>query len=333
MRAYFFTEGGKGRGAGHVTRCLSIAQAFKERGIQAVFYLDGDGSAGDILSGVQYELINWIEHSRTALKNIKGDDIVIVDSYDADFSFYSEVSRIAGVPAYIDDTMRIEYPKGVVINGSVGAESMPYPRPVGMRYLLGTQYIPLRKAFWQESRKHIRKSVRKVMVTFGGEDPAGMTHKVVDLFRKKFTEIELAVVVGKGFKGEFLANPGEGEKIKYVFYPDDGAMRELMLDADLAVSAGGQTLYELARTGVPTITFAVAENQSNNIYGWEKAGFIKNAGYCYDPGALENLEKLIMELSDENTRLSMSLSGNALVDGKGAMRVADSIVGRLRREA
>ncbi len=47
--------------------------------------------------------------------------------------------------------------------------------------------------------------------------------------------------------------------------PDDYGMRDVMLSSDVAISAGGQTLYELARTGTPTVAVSVADNQKKNV--------------------------------------------------------------------
>ena len=62
-----------------------------------------------------------------------------------------------------------------------------------------------------------------------------------------------------------------------------------MGQVDLAVSAAGQTLYELAQMGVPTIAIQVADNQKDNIEGWLKAGFIHFAGEWDDAKLVENL--------------------------------------------
>ena len=45
--------------------------------------------------------------------------------------------------------------------------------------------------------------------------------------------------------------------------PED--MRAIMATADLAVTAGGQTTYELAASGVPAVALCIAENQRPNL--------------------------------------------------------------------
>ena len=64
-----------------------------------------------------------------------------------------------------------------------------------------------------------------------------------------------------------------------------------MLEADIAVSAGGQTLFELARVGTPTAAVCVADNQINNLRGFTKLGFLNNFLRWDEP----NLEDLLWE--------------------------------------
>lgn len=331
MRVYIFTEGVGDKGSGHVTRCLSITQAFQERGVSVSFYLNAGESVVGVLEGTDHKVVDWLERRDEVLKEVNGADIAIVDSYQAGISFYSAVSAAVKVPVYIDDTMRLKYPRGVVVNGAIGAEDMDYGSSSVITSLLGTKYIPLRKAFWGVPEKIIRNSVENILVTFGGEDPRAMTRKVLELIRADFPGIRITVVVGMGFKDQFSLDQRKNSETVYVFNPNDSEMKELMIAADIAISAGGQTLYELARVGVPTVTIAVADNQRQNIQGWDRAGFIRHAGFWNDTNTMKNMGGIIETLFDPVTRSSASVSGKGLVDGRGALRLVDKILDEVSR--
>jgi spore coat polysaccharide biosynthesis predicted glycosyltransferase SpsG len=51
-------------------------------------------------------------------------------------------------------------------------------------------------------------------------------------------------------------------------------MSDLMKQSDLAISAGGQTLYELASLAIPTIAIQVIDNQNEDIEGWLNKGLL-----------------------------------------------------------
>ena len=102
-------------------------------------------------------------------------------------------------------------------------------------------------------------------------------------------------------------------------------MKQVMLESDVAISAGGQTLYELARVGVPTIGICVAENQLGNLKGWGKAGFLEYAGWYKKSDLMKELKRSLEYLEDASVRKSKSKAGKEFIDGKGGFRVIDEI--------
>ena len=51
-----------------------------------------------------------------------------------------------------------------------------------------------------------------------------------------------------------------------------------MKKVDVAISAGGTTLYELCACGTPTISYSFADNQLNNVKQFDEDGIIPYAG-------------------------------------------------------
>ena len=96
-----------------------------------------------------------------------------------------------------------------------------------------------------------------------------------------------------------------------------------MLESDIAISACGQTLYELAFLGVPTIAVTVADNQSINARGWQKTGFIEYGGHWSKTALSGNIKSLIDKLRDPELRRKNTFIGRDIVDGKGAIRIAE----------
>jgi len=99
-----------------------------------------------------------------------------------------------------------------------------------------------------------------------------------------------------------------------------------MLNADVAISGGGQTLYELARAGVPTIAIGLSDNQLPNIKGWQKAGFISYVGWYRERGLLDRLKSEVDRLLPYETRKERSSRGRRIIDGKGVERAIDRIL-------
>lgn len=324
-RVLILTEGGRSIGFGHVTRCEAIYGAFKARGMSPYFIVNGDNSVRNLLRGRRCSIFNWIKERNKLFAAIKDSGIVVVDSYLAGLAIYKEISMAARIPVYIDDNKRIDYPRGIIINGSVYARRLKYPKSADKFYILGPEYALLRRAFRTAAKRQVRKSIKKVLVTFGGDDACDMTPGVLKLLAGRYPRIYKDVCIGGGFKNIKAIEKAADKRTRLIFRPDEYKMNKAMRGADIAVSGGGQTLYELAKTGTPTIAFLVAGNQVNNIRGWSDTGFIRYAGCCRK--AIGKLPGNVDAMIPQSVRARMGMLGMKLVDGMGADRIVDTILG------
>jgi len=304
MKALILTEAGKRIGFGHISRCIGLYQGLKEKNIDIELIVNADSSTNHLLKGINHKRINWLKNSEIIFKKLESIDIAIIDSYLADLDFYKKVSEIVKIPVYIDDYKRLDYPKGVVINPSIYGNKLNYPKKDGINYLLGKDYIILRKEFWQIPKKKINKKIKNVLITFGG-----INHQ------------KLAKKIAKHLKNKFNFNTYIVEPNKNLSAKD---MLKLMLKADLCISGGGQTTYELAWIGVPTIGICFADNQLNNLIYGEKEGYLKFAGWFNDEELLRKIENFLIDLNYEK-RVKMNKIGQESVDGRGVKRLLKTI--------
>lgn len=329
LKVLVLTEGGSGIGFGHIVRCVSLCDAFEENGIIPEIIIHGDETVAGMLKGKTHSVRNWRQEKQW-LSSLTDTDVVVIDSYLADRGVYEAISKSVRVPVYIDDNKRMDYPDGIVINGGINAERLNYPENDDVEYLLGCQYIPLRKAFRDVPAKEIRENVAAIMVTFGGDDVRNLTLKVLEMLIKEYPGLSRQIVIGNGCRNVERIEAVADNDTRLHYHPDAETMRNIMLASDIAISAAGQTLYELARVGVPAIAVAVAENQLNNVEGWKKEGFIEYAGWWEDGRMLDNIHKAIKRLEDKGRRKNMSKTGRSLVDGKGAKRIVDHLMNKGR---
>ncbi len=329
MNVILLTEGGQAIGFGHLTRCQSLYQALEARNHSPHFIVKGDETVKGILRGQDYRVFDWVKEKEELSRAVKAADVVIIDSYLAGLEIYREISGKAKLAVYLDDTHRHHYPAGVVINWNIDARAADYPEDPKITYLLGAGYISLRKAFWTVKKKEIPGEVRRVMVTFGGDDSRNLTPGVLEFLTGNYPAVEKNIIIGRAFE-----NIDEIEKVKdsrtYLHFLLDGeGMKRVMEESDIAISSGGQTLNELARVGVPTVAVAVAENQLENVKAWERAGFIENAGFWTGRDLMEKLAARYRSLLSYERREQASERGRQLVPGNGADRVIDFLEKKL----
>lgn len=330
MNILILTEGGKNIGFGHITRCIALYQAFKEKGITAEIVINGDETVKDLFKDVNYCIFNWLIEKGKTFKMINGADIVILDSYLADSDLYKKLPSIVKIPVYIDDNNRVKYPSGIVVNGNIAAEDLCYSKKNGVIYLLGSKYTPLRKIFWNMPEKKIKKKIRSIMITFGGDDVKNMTPKILKFLREYYPTLKKNVIIGRAFKNikEIKRVAGKNKNINLIYHPDAKKMKQVMIKSDIAISAGGQTLYELARIGVPTIGICVAENQSRSLMAWYGVGFIEYVGLHGD--FLSEINTSLKKIEDKEERDKRSKIAKRCVDGKGVSRIINCILENLK---
>jgi UDP-2,4-diacetamido-2,4,6-trideoxy-beta-L-altropyranose hydrolase len=313
-KVIILTEAGKEFGYGHLTRCLSIAQGFSEKGIDSIFFIRGDSSPDKILKEFKWEGVDWFKENI----DVSGK-IVVIDSYHADENFCEKIYNNSATVLFIDDYNRINYPGGFVLNSVLGAEDIGYPANPEIKYLFGPIYHPLRKEFWDVPVKEIKKNIEKILITFGGSDMTNETPGVLNMLKENYSYLEKHVIIGNGFSNIDDIKDAADEKTFLIYQPDAERMKQEMLECDIAISAAGQTIYELARVGVPSLIKKIADNQENNIKYWEKEKCIERFN------TLKDLNIFLKNSMEQRELYNLRMTN--VIDGKGVYNILDSIYG------
>jgi len=311
MKYVILTEGGGKIGIGHITRCIALYQALEEKGDSVKLILSAEANLVDFISGINCQRFNWVAEQDVISDLIIDYEFVIIDSYLAKVSLYNKISEIkCGNLLMIDDCNRLEYPRGIVLNSLIYGKKLNYSRNEGVTYFLGEDFVMLRKAFWEVPEKKINKEVKEVLITFGGVFNESLVEKIVDSLKCRF---QFNVQILGGVKNKI----------------DENKVLDLMINADICISAGGQTTYELARVGVPTIGICFTENQRMNLEAWEETGFLQYAGWYNDLNLIDRLINKFEKIQFYDLRRKISQIGRNIVDGAGARRISSLLHAKL----
>lgn len=328
-------DGGKEIGTGHVMRCLSIADALRRMGEKSCFLL-ADDSTVPLMEGhgqeyrVLHSSYQCPEEELEALLPILAESrngVFLADSYYVTDAYLRRVRAYMPV-CYMDDRGISGLPVDLLINYNIFADVSLYGRPDGdeTTYLLGTEYAPLRREFQQVSYQ-VREQVKRVLLTTGGSDKYNLAGKILEecLGRADIGSLEYCVV--SGAYNEYLPSLLEIEKERpgVQVFRNVTNMSELMQSCDIAVTAGGSTMYELCAVGVPIICFSFVDNQEKIVEGFRNRDIV-----CFGGDYLRQGERMVrdvaahIELLCRNAELRRNYSRcqKALVDGQGAMRIA-----------
>ena len=136
--------------------------------------------------------------------------------------------------------------------------------------LIGPEWFMLRPEFDRVIPQTDNSSVKEILVTFGGVDPADQTSRLFNILQdSKFHNIKKTIVLGKGYSGALNDNSwrkdGNIQNVEIV--KNTTCISKYMLRADIAITSSGRTVYELAKCQVPTISISQNTRELRHSFG------------------------------------------------------------------
>lgn len=328
-------------GAGHVMRCLAVAEALQDAGVaphfacaslppaledrlraegMTVHRFDAEpGSDGDLAATL-------------AVAEAIGAGAVVVDGYRFGTGWRAGL-KASGRPVLAFDDAGTGEPlhADLIVNAAPDAAGLPYDRAApGALLLLGPSHAPLRREVRDAAAavKALLTERTALLVTFGGSDPLGLTGPVIERLAPALPDgVQLDVAVGGA-----ATNADAVERMARRFgdrvrpHRDTPRMGALMAASGLAVSAAGTTTAELAAIGVPAVLVTIADNQM------EAARQSAGLGWCVlvdgrAADAADRIAEAALALwADPPRRAAMAERLAGIVDGQGAARIARALM-------
>lgn len=325
-------------------RCLSLAEGFKEKG-EVVIFITADESASRLISRKGFS--NLVLHTKwddmdselsTLIPIIEENaiELLLVDSYYVTEYYMTELRKHTKA-AYIDDLGDDIFPVDILLNYNIYAPELSYEKKYRERVwsvpkmILGSRYAMLRGEFWHLDYQAGRK-VRNVLITTGGGDICNFAVQLLAHMTEQ-TDREISSLNYHVVSGIYNTHINElkelaAKKFNIKIYENIKNMSELMMNCDVAISAAGSTMYELAAIGVPTICFSFADNQVKIGEAFGKEAAVYAGKFEKEPehvikNVTDGLEKLVVS---RDMRLAFSQKMNATTDGRGAARIAEQMI-------
>lgn len=324
MKVLIFTEGGSLMGLGHITRCISIYDEIVARNIEVEFIINGDQKIKNIIGNRKYKIENWLNKKYLESLDLN-NKYCIVDSYNANYSTYYFISKHSTKLLCIDDINRLTYPKSIVVNPSLYTKEHNYPEVNNIKYLLGKDYIILRKAFNDSISKAINQEVENILITLGGSDIRNLTPQILEVLIK-YPKIKKNVVVGNGFNNINEIKEFSDENTTLFFNLNENEMKDLMTKSDIAITAAGQTVYELIRVGIPFIPIQVINNQQYTTKGLIKNDLAEKIIYWNASNLRFELACQLIKVCDIEKRTKLSKKYQSFIDGFGTSRIVSLLL-------
>jgi UDP-2,4-diacetamido-2,4,6-trideoxy-beta-L-altropyranose hydrolase len=341
-------------GMGHLMRCMSIANALKDDGTEVFFLLRSHAVAlvGLIeANGHKVRLLpdpphcnadaadtghaRWLpttwqqdaEQTLEAIGEIGTSDWLIVDHYALDARWERVQSQRVPRILAIDDLADRPHDCDILLDQNFVAdlETRYQGRvPAKCRELLGPRYALLRREFAEERKSMTGRSgeVHRILVCYGGSDPANETAKALKAIKSlSHNSLAVDVVIGRSNPHAELISRLCPELPQAKLHLDVHNMAELLRRADLALGAGGGMSWERCCLGLPTIAVDIAANQIGALTGLAKIGALMYLGSAASVIQEEITGAIQSFLNDQARTRQMSEIALKLVDGEGSHRV------------
>ncbi|WP_033616458.1 hypothetical protein [Helicobacter pylori] len=233
-------------GLGHVRRCEKILSFIEKLGVEAGLYLHKQNNISAFLEGVG------------------NDDFLITDSYrlnSKDFYLLKEKAKSLMV---IEDKEHAKgfYPKNTkIMNFTLNA--LKHYNHVSKDHYLGVWFYPVDARFIYE--RPINTANKEVLITLGGSEQK-ILKEVVKILENKNVNLHIISPY----------TPKNPPKNTHYYSPlNPLEFSSLMKSCACAISAAGQTLYELALSQTPSLILPIASNQIIQSQEFENSGIFK----------------------------------------------------------
>jgi UDP-2,4-diacetamido-2,4,6-trideoxy-beta-L-altropyranose hydrolase len=347
MKVLFRADAGVKIGMGHIMRCLALAQTLQDTGTNAFVI---NSPANQIEETLRKNSMSVFQ-IRANTGSDEDIDITVkcAETFNADWLVldgyhfgpnYQKKLQENGLNTLLIDDVGDDGPDAtdIILNQNIYADETFYAdRRSESVLLLGCKYVILRKEFfvWREWAREIPSIVRRILVTIGGSDNDNVTAKVIDALNLiKIKDIEITVVAGQlNPNYQKLSNKIARLNMSISLKKNLDNLAPLIADADLVISGGGSTCYELAFMGAPFTTIVIAENQVEIANHLSDMKICANLGWFHSLSAEIIADRIEELIENRQSRYEMSCNGKNLVDGYGVDRVVKALIHYRTRRA
>lgn len=336
MEYVFRADGNAKIGVGHIMRCLTIADALSDMvEIDKIRFITSDEESAKIVNKygfrftTLYTSYDNLEEEISKWENLNiSNSVIVVDSYYVTDSYLDNIKKYGRV-VLIDDFQRHTYPVNTIINYNVYADINIYNKLYGNKceLYIGEKYVPVRRQFLN-CEYTVKTNVNNVLITTGGGDIFNIAKNIYDRLSAIDLNINYHIISGVFNPYYSILKEIEENNLNLTVYQNVEEMAAIMQQCDLAITAGGSTIYELAAVGVPMVCFSYAENQEKLVEYIDENISDYAGSYIHDAEqTINNIADIFVnKMMDYNYRLKCSEKGKKMIDGKGAERIADALI-------
>lgn len=326
--------------SGHIMRCLSIAKKFKSKGYDVAFLIADENSIplfddSEIPYKILHSQWNDLSDETEKVKDILigyPNSILFIDTYYVNRNYVDSLFPYAKI-CYLGSKKEYLGSLDCLINYSADIDYDFYKVNYGADtlLLLGPQYAPLRDEFqYICANKKVTTDTCRILLTTGNTDQHHCVCRILKALTESsfFHKVTIKVVIGKMFEHIDEIRKFFGYYNNISLLENVTSMSSLMQSSDLAISANGTTVYELAASYVPIISFAMAKEQVGSAQALFKLGVVEYVGEMFSAGdecICNIMNRVEMYVQNPIKRFEIAQKAYNVIDGKGCDKIVNVI--------
>jgi UDP-2,4-diacetamido-2,4,6-trideoxy-beta-L-altropyranose hydrolase len=318
------TAAGPRIGFGHLRRCMILAQSLHDCSTP-LFLLDPqDRWSREQLTDQGYEFC--CEELDKAWLLFSDPSAILIDTRLTDgLDLLIAKARSREIPVIsIHDLGLNPLSSDIVIDGSIAPGSFQNAFR-NAEIFRGADYMILDPVLQHlhQKRRQIRNKIQSVVINLGGGNSQAFFSKILEGL--KLWAQEVAVVGIRGFVrwGQDRLEQMDWRPIHFRW--ESTSPYQFLMNADIAITAGGLSAYEALCTGTPLLALSYDPLQQTTVHAMAGAGACIDLGPGEDLNPIRLSETLARLDADHDERARISLNGRKIVDGFGAERVSSII--------
>jgi len=305
---------------GDVVLAIALAKELQTLGVRAD--LIGRYRSTEKLvnqGGLPFHRFQSAKDEIKTLKNLK-PDVLIINTIFNKAAYVKTLKKLTSFLVLMDN----------LENGTDHADlniNVLYPTK---NSLSDFKFICLRNEF-QKFRKRSRKinsTVKKILIMQGAADTYGFIPKIVEGALRVRGAYRYQVVLGAEFahQRELRQVLKQDKDNRVEVFHNVEEIAELMYEADLAITAAGISLFEVACLGTPSIAVCGEPFEAQTSQRLAKEGCTTDLGFSKEIRAGKIAKAMIAMIADPQSRVKMSRKGQKAIDGCGSARIANLLV-------
>ena len=276
-KVFFRVDAGRieGMSFGHLARCHILSKALKDYwNVETSFVMRNYTEGINNALALDEKVLSIDARNSDWMRSVT--DTIIFDLPTGPLQNELNIAKEKSIWTVILDDLNNKISRAnAVLNSSVLADVSVYPG--NARLLMGPEYLILNEQFQEASCKGRKQNNElSVLITLGGSDLTGLTLNVLKALTKNdYCGFVFNVILGPGFKDNGDIDKVAGcfpDKINVFRNPPD--LLPFFVECNLAICAGGRTLYELNALKVPTIAISSIEHEMITIKAFKEKGMI-----------------------------------------------------------